>query len=148
MIAPHVAPGAIAYDPSREDLFATTMNSPTSGTVTVIDGSSTYASYEGVAAMAVGQGPVAVLPVTLSTGELEGTSELWVANPTGSLSIIASSPPSRRFHRRARADGSGSNHHLVLTYSGGPGPSVVSYSDLPSGCSSATPPIWFARLPP
>ncbi|MGA8665223.1 MAG: PKD domain-containing protein [Thermoplasmata archaeon] len=139
VIAPHVAAGAIAYDPSREDLFATTMNSPTSGTVTVIDGSSTYASYEGVAAMAVGQGPVAVLPVTLSTGELEGTSELWVANSgSGSLSIIASSPPKiDGFTAAPELMDLGQTTHLVLTYSGGAGPSVVSYSDLPSGCSSA-----------
>ncbi len=139
VIAPHAEAGAIIYDPSRQDLYATTMDSVTSGTVSVFGGGSTDAAYAGVSAMALGEDPVALAPIALPGGTGGGTSEIWVANEeSGTLSLIADSPPKiDGFAAVPSILDIGQTTTLVVTFTGGAGASVVSYAGLPVGCTSA-----------
>jgi DNA-binding beta-propeller fold protein YncE/chitodextrinase len=138
-IAPHEVSGVIAYDPSREYLYASAMNTPNSGTLSVIDGVSTASAYTGQAAMSVGQAPLGVLSVQVPEGTLAGTSEMWVANSgSGTLSIVASSPPKiDGFVAAPQVIDEGQSTELITATSGGAGPITLAYSNLPTGCYSS-----------
>jgi DNA-binding beta-propeller fold protein YncE len=138
-IAPHVVGGDIVYDPSREYLYASAMNTPYSGTLSVIDGVSTASAYTGQATVAVGQEPVAVISVQIPEGTLGGTSEIWTANAgSGTLSIVASSPPKiDGFVAAPEVIDEGQSTELIMATTGGAGPITLAYSNLPIGCSSS-----------
>lgn len=140
-VAPHSASGAVVYDPSREFLYATTMNGPgASGVLTVVDGTSAVASYSSEVNLAVGEGPVSAISVALPNSSAAGTSEIWVGNSaSGTIGLVASSPPRiSAFSAVPYQVDLGSTVHFVLTYGGGAGVSSIAYTGLPAGCTSSS----------
>jgi YVTN family beta-propeller protein len=140
-IAPHASEWSIVYDPSREFLYVTSNSStgpPWPGNLTVIDGSSVAASEGTFATIPVGQLPLDILPVNLPGSSALGSGEIWVTNYlSGTVSIIASPPQVTYLAATPNPVDVGSRSSILLGFTGGAGPSQVSYTGLPSGCSSA-----------
>ncbi|MGB6443048.1 MAG: PKD domain-containing protein, partial [Thermoplasmata archaeon] len=138
-IAPHVAAWSIVYDPSREFLYIASTSSPAwPGNLTVIDGSSIAASEGAYLAMPLGQLSVDLQPVLLPGSSAPGASEIWVDNyVSGTISIVASPPQVVYLAALPDPVDVGAQSQVLLGLTGGAGPTVVSYSGLPSGCQSA-----------
>jgi DNA-binding beta-propeller fold protein YncE/PKD repeat protein len=141
-IAPTARAWSIIYDPSRHDLYVTSNGTPAPpwpGTVSVIDGSSIAASEDGsYAAISVGQLALDLLPVQLPGSVAPGSSEILVANfDSGTVSIIGSPPMIAYFAANPNPVDAGVGTDLLLGFAGGAGPSRISYTSLPPGCTSS-----------
>ncbi len=140
-IAPHTIAWSIVYDPSHEELFVVSNDSSNSawpGNVTVLDGASLAASEGSYSTVAVGQLPLDAAPVDLPGADAPGSSEVWVTNfISGTVSILASPPSIGSLAAEPDPVDLGATTTIELAFSGGAGPSTVSYSGLPSGCTSA-----------
>jgi YVTN family beta-propeller protein len=139
-LPPHTTVGgSIAYDPSRKFLYATTPTDLTSpGHITVIDGTTSAAGYGPTATISVGFGPTAILPYSLPGSNSSASDIVLVAHNTGgTLGVIATSPPRVDFFTASpQTIDLGQSTQLILQFSGGAGPSTVSFSGLPNGCVS------------
>jgi DNA-binding beta-propeller fold protein YncE/PKD repeat protein len=140
-IAPHFVAWEIVYDPSREDLYVPSNGTPSPpwyGNVSVIDGASVAASEGSYATIATGQLPIGILPVELPGSTAPGSGELWVANfISGTVSILASPPEVTYLAATPNPVDVGGTSSILLGLVGGAGPSQISYSGLPVGCTSA-----------
>ncbi|MGI0155592.1 MAG: PKD domain-containing protein, partial [Thermoplasmata archaeon] len=141
-IAPHVVAWAIVYDPSREFLYVTSNDSllpPWPGNVSAFDGSSVAASEDGsYVSIPVGQLPVDLQPVQLPGSAAPGSGEIFVTNLlSGTLSVIASAPAITFLAATPNPVDTGVRSTILLGYTGGAGPSMLSYTGLPAGCASA-----------
>jgi DNA-binding beta-propeller fold protein YncE/PKD repeat protein len=140
-ISPHVVAWSIVYDPSREYLYVTSNSSsgpPWPGNVTAIDGASVAASEDGAfVTIAVGQLPLDLQPVQLPGSSAPGSGEILVANfISGTLSVIASQPTISYFAATPNPVDVGVRTSILLGFTGGAGPSSISYSGLPGSCTS------------
>ncbi len=136
----HSGTSTIAYDPTREYLYVATYNgSPTRDTViTALDGSSVAASEGSQVTMLAGELVADIAPVVMSGSRAPADSAIWLANAqSGTLTIIASPPVATGFVASPDAIDVGASSQFLLSYSGGTGPDIVSYSGLPGGCLSA-----------
>jgi DNA-binding beta-propeller fold protein YncE/PKD repeat protein len=140
-IVPHLTAFSIVYDPSREFLYVTSYDKllpPYPGNVTVIDGSSVSASQGSYVAIPVGQAPVDIQPVQLPGSSAPGSSEIWVTNfLSGTISIIASPPSVEFLAANPNPVDVGVQTTVLLGFTGGAGPSTVSFAGLPSSCDSS-----------
>ncbi len=136
----HVLTTGLAFDPTRELLYAsmTTGGSSNAGVVSVLDGSSVVASRASVVSMAVGEMPFDPDPVTLVGSTAPAAGALIVANThSGTLSEIATLPQITFLSASPSTVDVNSTTHVLLGYVGGTGPVSVAYSGLPPGCLSA-----------
>ncbi len=136
----HALATGLAYDPTRELLFAsmTTGGSSYAGEISVLDGSSVVASRASLVSMAVGQLPFDPDPVTLAGSTAPAASVVVVANShSGTLSEIASLPEITFLSASPSTVDANATTHVLLGYVGGTGPVTVAYAGLPPGCLSA-----------
>lgn len=140
-IISHVLLTGIAYDPSRADLYITTItnSSSESGAITVLDGSTLSASYGSQVVIAVGELPLDPLPLYVNGSGPYATTVIWVANLlSGTLSEITSPPQISFFAASPDRIDLGQSSQLLLGYSGGSGSETVTFSGLPPGCDSVS----------
>jgi len=140
-IAPHHAAGGIAYDPSRQSIDVATdgprLYSP--GELSLVDGSSLPASESGFVTTALGLTPTQVTVGWPAGSDLPGSAVLFIPNlRSGTLSVVASRPIITEFSVTPSAVDVDQQAQLVITASGGAGPSTIVYSGLPPGCTSAS----------
>ncbi|MCI4365883.1 MAG: PKD domain-containing protein, partial [Thermoplasmata archaeon] len=131
--------GSLAYDPSRQFLYATTPGSVGQvGQVTVINGATRASSYGPSGTIYAGFSPTSLLPVLLPGASTTASGIVIVANAlSGSLGVIATSPARiDYFGNSPSAIDLGQSTQMVVQFTGGAGVSTVSYTGLPSGCAS------------
>jgi DNA-binding beta-propeller fold protein YncE/PKD repeat protein len=140
-IVPHLIAFSIVYDPSREFLYVTSYDKllpPYPGNITVIDGSSVSASQGSFVSIPVGQAPIDIQPVQLPGSSAPGSSEIWVTNfLSGTVSVIASPPSVAFLAANPNPVDVGVQTTVLLGFTGGAGPSTVSFAGLPSSCDSS-----------
>jgi len=137
-LPPHVDVGSsLAFDPSRDLLYATTSSGVGStGQLTVLDGATVDAGYGPTGTIYTGFAPTALLSVELPGASGAGSGVLFAANTnSGTLSVIATSPPLMDYFEAApQSIDLGQSTQFLLEYSGGAGVSTIAYSGLPAGC--------------
>ncbi len=138
-IGSHTAAWSIVYDASQASLEISTSDaSPAyNGTLVILGGASLNASLGGMISVPVGQLPLVAVPVDLPGSMASDSGEIWVPNDaSGTLSVIASPPEVTYFFATPNPVDQNVATRFLLSYVGGAGPSVVSYSGLPSSCVS------------
>lgn len=139
-VGSHTAATGLAYDPSRELLYATTvLNLPTGlGLLSAVDGSSVAASRSALVTIVVGESPVDPVPAVLAGSAPSATSAVWVENSaSGTVSEVATAPRIPFFSASPSPVDVGGTSHLLVGYVGGTGPVTVAFTGLPPGCASA-----------
>jgi YVTN family beta-propeller protein len=138
-IALHALATGIAYDPSREAIYATTATGfPVhGGTISVLDGSSVSASRGSFVSIAVGQLPTAPVAIQLAGSLPPAFGEVWVPNEqSGTVSVIASPPVITYLAASPAVVDVNQTSQILLSYEGGTGPTEITYTGLPTGCVS------------
>jgi YVTN family beta-propeller protein len=131
------------YEPSREFMYiaSTGLLPGEQGTVTALDGSSVGASEASAVEVPVGEVPDAFGVVTSGNSTAPASAMIWVANElSGTISVLASPPQITYFGASPSPVDVGYPTSVRVTFVGGAGASVISYSGLPPGCLASNQP--------
>ncbi len=130
---------SVSFDPSRDFLYVVTSGPGPAfnGSLSVVDGSTLNSSLGSYVTIRVGQLPLVALPVILPGSLANGSGEIWVPNDaSGTLSIVASLPEITYLSASPNPVDQNVATRFLLGYTGGAGPSTVSYAGLPTSCAS------------